>query len=112
MEIAPISVSTNMSLLGISEAIHLSKNTVQTSTRFGLKLESEHQYNTDMQIFTLFGSYDYYEGDILLGTFSTFEKAQQAQQVFSNHEEFSFDNYYIDESVLDKTKCDTYITQQ
>jgi len=56
----------------------------------------------DTKIFTLFGSYDYYDGDIMLGVFSTLEKAEQAQQVFFNHKDFSFDNYFIDESVLDK----------
>ena len=54
-----------------------------------------------MQLFTLFGSYDY-EGDTLLGVFSTHEKAQEAQEVFSNHKHFIFDSYYIEESVLDQ----------
>lgn len=54
-----------------------------------------------MQLFTLLGSYDY-EGDTLLGVFSTHEKAQEAQEVFANHKYFSFDSYYIEESVLDQ----------
>jgi hypothetical protein len=54
-----------------------------------------------MQLFTLFGSYDY-EGDTLLGVFSTHEKALKAQEVFNNHKHFIFDSYYIDESVLDE----------
>jgi hypothetical protein len=54
-----------------------------------------------MQLFTLLGSYDY-EGDTLLGVFSTREKAEKAKEVFSNHKGFFFDRYYIEESVLDE----------
>ncbi len=54
-----------------------------------------------MQLFELFGSY-YHEGDTLLGVFSTHEKAKEAQEVFMNHKDFMFDNYYIGTSMLDK----------
>lgn len=53
-----------------------------------------------MQIYALLGSYDF-EGDALLGIYSTREKAEAAREVITSDELCSYDSVFIEEGTLD-----------
>ena len=53
-----------------------------------------------MKIYALLGSYDF-EGNALLGVYSTREKAEAAREVVVNDKLYSYDSCFIEEGTLD-----------
>ncbi len=60
-----------------------------------------------MQIYALLGSFDH-EGDVLLGVYSTHEKAGAAMEVITSDKLCSYDSVYIEEGTLDSKWEPTY----